>query len=247
MKLAYADKAAFLGDPDAVEVPEEVLISKEYAGQRRGAIALDSALPQGTPRGSPLNDSQRSTTHLCVLDDAGWRVSFSSTLTSLFGAAIVIPGSGFPLNNTLTAFNRTGTGPNAPASMKRAASPTCPFVVNRADGTPALIGGAAGGNRIPAILFSIVSGILDHGLSPQDAVSAPRIVNENRMTGTDVSGTRMEPAPFAAADALVSSLRSRGQTVTGNTLPFGVAQVIAVDAVNGRLRRGVDPRRGGDF
>lgn len=247
MKLAYADKAAFLADPDAVPVPETRLTSKEYAAERGAVVDMSKSLPQGTPRGNPLTDTQRSTTHLCVIDSAGWRVSYTSTLTSLFGAAIVPPGTGFLLNNTLTAFNIAGTGPNAPAALKRPASAVCPFSVSDADGRPLLVGGAAGGNRIPAILFRILSGVVDHRLSPQDAVSAPRIVNENRIAGAGVSDSRIEPTPFAIPEALVSNLRGRGQTVLRNTLPFGAAQLISVDPVTKVLRRGVDPRRGGDF
>ena len=207
---------------------------------------MDQSLPQGTARGNPLNDTQRSTSHLCVVDSAGWRVSFTSTLTSLFGAAIVPPGTGFILNNSLTAFNSAGTGPNAPAALKRPASAVCPFSVSHADGRLLLVGGAAGGNRIPAILFRTLSGVIDHRLSAQEAVSAARIVNENRITGAGVSDTRIEPAPFAIPDALVSELRRRGQTVLRNTLPFGAAQIIAVGG-SGALSRGVDPRRGGEF
>jgi len=247
MKLAYADKAAFLGDPDAVAVPEAQLIAKEYAAERGSVIDMTKSLPQGTTRGDPLTDTQRSTTHLCVIDQAGWRVSYTSTLTSLFGAAIVPPGTGFLLNNTLTAFNAAGVGPNAPAAFKRPASAVCPFTVSTADGLPFLIGGAAGGNRIPAILFRILSGVVDHRMSAQDAVSAARIVNENRITGAGVSDSRIEPVPFAIPDALVSELRRRGQTVLRNTLPFGATQMISSDPATRQLRRGVDPRRGGDF
>lgn len=247
MKLAYADKAAFLGDPDAVAVPEARLIEKEYAADRGSVIDMAKSLPQGTTRGNPLTDTQRSTTHLCVIDQAGWRVSYTSTLTSLFGAAIVPPGTGFLLNNTLTAFNAAGTGPNAPAAFKRPASAVCPFTVSNADGVPLLIGGAAGGNRIPGILFRILSAVIDHRMSVQDAVSAARIVNENRITGAGVSDSRIEPAPFAIPDAVVSELRRRGQTVLRNTLPFGAAQMISADPATKQLRRGVDPRRGGDF
>lgn len=211
MKLAYADKAAFLADPDAGAVPESVLASKDYAEARRGLISMDTSLPQGTPRGNPINDTQRSTTHLSVIDSAGWRVSFTSTLSSLFGAAIVPPGLGFPLNNTLTAFNNAGTGPNAPGGFKRPASATCPFLVDYPDGTPLLIGGAAGGNRIPAILFLILSAILDHRLAAQDAVSAPRVVNENRIAGSGVSGTRIEavhsPFPIRSSRTCVAAAR----------------------------------------
>ncbi|MFN7939501.1 MAG: gamma-glutamyltransferase family protein [Bryobacteraceae bacterium] len=247
MKLAYADKAAFLADPEAVPVPEATLASKEYAASRRAAIRMDNVLPQGTPRGNPLTDTQRSTTHLCVMDPAGWRVSYTATLTSLFGAAIVPPGTGFLLNNSLTAFNAAGTGPNAPAAFKRPASAICPFSVSHPDGRPLLIGGAAGGNRIPAILFRILSLVIDHRLSAQDAVSAPRIVNENRITGAGVSDARIEPAPYAISDALVSDLRRRGHTVLRNTSSFGAAQCISADPVTGTFQRGIDPRRDADL
>ncbi|MBS1830734.1 MAG: gamma-glutamyltransferase family protein [Acidobacteria bacterium] len=247
MKLAYADKAPFLADPEAVPVPESTLASKDYASARRAAISLESVLPQGTARGNPLSDSQRSTTHLCVIDPAGWRVSYTSTLTSLFGAAIVPPGTGFLLNNSLTAFNAAGTGPNAPAAFKRPASAICPFTVSHPDGRPLLIGGAAGGNRIPAILFRILSAVIDHRLNAQDAVSAPRIVNENRITGAGVSDARIEPAPYAIPDALVSDLRRRGHTVLRNTSAFGAAQCIGVDPRTGLLQRAIDPRRNADL
>jgi gamma-glutamyltranspeptidase/glutathione hydrolase len=234
-KLAYADKAGYLGDPEFIRVPVTGLISREYAAERRALIALDRSLPEGTARGNP---APYSTTHLSILDADGNAVSFTTTLSDLFGAGRT--ASGFLLNNTLSNFDADGRGNNAPAAGKRPSTAIAPFLVIE-NGAVRIAGGAAGGNRIPGILFAVVSAMLDHGLSAQDAVAAPRIVNENRTTGVGLSNTRLEPAPYAPPLELVTALRARGQTILRNTLPFGAVQLVT------SVDRGLDPRRGGEF
>jgi gamma-glutamyltranspeptidase/glutathione hydrolase len=172
-------------------------------------------------------------------------------------AACEVPGravGGFLLNNSLNGFSR-GTSPgvryNAPEGGKRPRSDMSPTLVFSPSGTPRLVVGSAGGGRIPAIVFEVISSVIDHGKSIQEAISAPRFVNENLAQRTTTVGhydTRHETPPFNLPQTLVDQLRNnKGQRVIRNTITFGAAQGIAIDPDTGALSRGVDPRRGGDF
>ena len=125
-----------------------------------------------------------------------------------------------------------------------------PTLVFSPSGMPRLVVGAAGGGRIPAIVFEVISGVIDHEKSIQEAISAPRFVNENLAQSATTVGrydTRHEAPPFNLPQPLVNALRARGQRVIRNTVTFGAAQGIAIDPDTGTFSRGTDPRRGGDF
>jgi gamma-glutamyltranspeptidase/glutathione hydrolase len=192
-------------------------------------------------------EDESSTTHISVIDANGNMVSYTTTLSELFGSAMVVPGFGFLLNDSLRDFDLEGRAPNEARGGKRPKSGISPTFVFNQSGQPRLIAGAAGGNRIPAIVFSIISHVLDQNRAVDVAVGAPRIVNENRSTGIGVSNTRYEPAPFTLPLSLINELRNRMQIITRNTLFFGAAQCIGIDPDTGALSRGMDPRRGGEF
>ena len=268
MKLAYADRTAFVADPAFVTVPVRGLTSRDYARTRRNLLRLDRSLrvPQAAGDPSPFDGAvgaralagageeelldtakhESSTTHFSVIDREGNLVSYTTTLSELWGSAMVVPGFGFLLNNSLRNFNTAGTGINRPEGGKRPRSFMSPALVFNADATPRLVVGAAGGGTIPAIVLGVITGVLDHQKTIQEAISAARVVNENRSTGSS-SHTRYEPGDFALPPDLVLDLVDRGQTMIQNTLPFGAVQGIAVDPATGTLSRGADPRRGGQF
>jgi gamma-glutamyltranspeptidase/glutathione hydrolase len=260
MKLAYADRVHYLADPEFVSVPVAGIVSKGFAEQRQKSIDLNRSLElpvrhgdAGSSPGVVHEDSETSqeesssTTHISVIDARGNMVSYTTTLSELFGSAMVVPGFGYLLNDTLRDFDRDGSGPNAPAGGKRPKSGISPMVILKDDGSPRAVLGAAGGNRIPAIVFSLVTNLLDHRLGMEATVNAPRFVNENRLKGDGVSQTRREPPPFQLEQSLLDELRGRGQTLLKNSLTFGAAQGIAVDPDTGVLTKGIDGRRGGEF
>lgn len=272
MKLSYADRNEYVGDPGFVMVPVRGLTSKGYADTRRGLIdaMLRTSLPVPQRPGDPFpfdgpaamaglatrgaGDElevvapEHSTTHMAVLDGNGTMVSYTTTLSELWGSAMVVPGFGFLLNNSLRNFttNATGAGINDPGPGKRPRSFISPALVFNADNSPRLVVGSAGGATIPAIVLGMISGVLDHQTTIQEAIAAPRFFNRNRRTTTD-HDTRYEPAPFDLPPLLLDDLGLRGQTMIQNTLPFGAAQGIAITPVTGTLSRGTDPRRAGEF
>jgi gamma-glutamyltranspeptidase/glutathione hydrolase len=275
MKLSYADRTRWVADPAFVYVPVRGLTSSGYADERRARIGLTSSLPEGSalagdPRpydalssageteeeawDSATPDS--STTHISVIDRAGNMVSYTTTLSELWGSGMVVPGYGFLLNNSLRNFTTSGstTAINRPQPGKRPRSFISPTLVFTAAGQPRMVTGSAGGGAIPAIVSGVISSVLDHGKTIEQAIAAPRFENENQTMGSS-RRTQYESVPFSEfvlPDALVQELSARGQTMLIHTVgsqatSFGASQGIEIDPVTGALTRGRDPRRGGDF
>ena len=182
LKLCFADRAAYQGDPAVVDVPVAWLTSKRYASERRPEIRLDAAdaYQPGRWPGHPVPAPQRApddspnTTHLTVMDGDGTIVCMTQTLNSLFGSKVTVPGTGMLLNNCMMLFDPRPGGPNSVAPRKRMLSSMSPTIVLR-DGRPAMAVGTPGGIRIfPAVLQAIVN-VIDHGMTLQEAVEAPRV------------------------------------------------------------------------
>jgi gamma-glutamyltranspeptidase / glutathione hydrolase len=259
MKLAYADRVFYVGDPEAVRVPAAGLISKGFAAERRKRIDPNSQIPlpaghgdvtpfedarfsaaTGEPCESWITEDDISTTHLSVVDRWGNMVSYTTSLSAMFGSAMVVPGFGFLLNDSLRDFNVKGTGPNAPGPGKRPKSGMSPMLVFDENGEERAVVGAAGGNRIPAIVYTILVRMLEANQCVSDAIAAARFVNESRRTGVGVSDTRVEQ--LVAAE-VVEFLRARGQTVHVNTKDFGAAQGLDIKNHGSVVEKGTDPRR----
>jgi gamma-glutamyltranspeptidase/glutathione hydrolase len=169
---------------------------------------------------------------------------------------MVVPGYGFLLNNSLRNFTTSGstTAINRPQPGKRPRSFISPTLVFTPAGQPRMVTGSAGGGAIPAIVSGVISSVLDHGKTIEQAIAAPRFENENQTMGSS-RRTQYESVPFSEfvlPDALVQELSARGQTMLIHTVgsqatSFGASQGIEIDPVTGALSRGRDPRRGGDF
>src|SRR6185369_12757074 len=149
MKLAFADRAYWLGDPDFIRVPRE-LVSKEYAAQLAKQINLDRATPvmnHGTPGGAEENFFGKHTTHFSTADAEGNWVACTATINTSFGCKVVIPGTGVVLNNQMDDFSLqpgvtnyfglVGAEANAVAPKKRPLSSMSPTIVLK-DGQPIL-------------------------------------------------------------------------------------------------------------
>ncbi|MBL8966080.1 MAG: gamma-glutamyltransferase, partial [Spirochaetaceae bacterium] len=136
MKRGFADNGAFIGDPAFVKVPTEVLVSKGYAKTRAAEIAEDKITPQVLP-GDPTKEHP-STTHLSVVDKKGNMVSLTQTISSFWGAKVVVPGTGIILNNEMQ--NWSASGPNAYAPGKRMRTTISPTIIAKDGKTFASLG-----------------------------------------------------------------------------------------------------------
>jgi gamma-glutamyltranspeptidase / glutathione hydrolase len=257
MKLAFADRAAHLGDADFVEVPVAGLVSKQYASQLRAR--LDPPWWQRAPwrwgrgaqtirieaPGEPPRDG--GTTHLSVTDAEGNAVAITQTVNLLFGSGITVPGTGIVLNNEMddfaiaphvpNAFGLVDTrGANAIAPGKRPLSSMTPTILVR-DGRVFMVTGSPGGPRIISTTLLTVLNVLDHGMDVQAAVAAPRFHHQ-----WEPDELLLEPHPPAD---VVERLRARGHTVVVSPRAWSSAQAIVIDAERGLHFGASDPRGDG--
>ncbi|MDC7784285.1 gamma-glutamyltransferase [Rhodoplanes sp. TEM] len=191
MKLAYADRAAFLGDADQVDVPLAKLLSKDYAAELRRSIDPGRARPSAEirPDSPALGGGGANTTHLSVVDRDGNAVALTTSLNFNYGMGLTADGTGVLLNNTMddfsakpgapNAFGLVGSAANAPAPGKRPLSSMTPAIVVK-DGRAVLVTGAPGGSRIISTVLQVILNRIDFGLSPALAVAAPRVHHQWR-------------------------------------------------------------------
>lgn len=180
-RIAFADRGRYMGDPEVTTLPIGWLISKAYAAERRAGIDLGLALPQepGIAPGWALgagvgsDDDSAHTTHLTVVDGEGNIVTTTQTANGLWGSGVTIPGTGMVLNNGMITLDPRSGRTNSLAAGKRGLSTTCPTILLR-EGRPWLALGTPGGNRIIPAIVQAISNVVDHGMTIQEAVEAPR-------------------------------------------------------------------------
>lgn len=187
-RLAYADREIYLADSDFVDVPVKQLINTDYLAQRSALIRADAALESvspGTPRGVTQafadgdEPPENGTSHLAVIDSAGTMISYTSTIEGAFGSGLI--HHGFYLNNELTDFSRSPEKDGKPVANrveagKRPRSSMAPTIIYDPDGKPVAAIGAAGGTTIPVQTARSIIGIIDFGLSAEDALGLPLIM-----------------------------------------------------------------------
>lgn len=185
MKLAYADRSEYLGDPDFVKIPVTGLTSKAYANERVKTIddnkaRLSSTIKPGKPQ--PYESDQ--TTHFSVMDKAGNAAAVTYTLNLNFGSGIVAEGTGILLNNEMddfsvkpgvpNAFGLVGGTANAIEAKKRPLSSMTPTIVMK-NNKPWLVTGSPGGARIITTVLQSVVNTIDHEMNPAEAIITPRV------------------------------------------------------------------------
>jgi gamma-glutamyltranspeptidase / glutathione hydrolase len=171
-KIAFTDRAAHVGDPAAMDIPVDWLISSTYAAERRTGIDMDRTAPLAA--GVPPAVESATTTHVTTADGDGNIVAMTQTINNAFGARVMVPGTGILLNNTMALFDPHPGHPNSVGPGKRVVSSVSPTLVTQ-DGQPFLALGLPGGVRIfPSVLQALVN-VIDHGMSLQEAVEAPRV------------------------------------------------------------------------
>jgi gamma-glutamyltranspeptidase/glutathione hydrolase len=258
MKFAFADRAAYLGDADFVDVPVAGLTSKTYAAELRGRINppfwsrapwtwFQSEIVVKVPRSStpPLDDA--GTSHLSVADAAGNAVAITQTINTIFGSGITVPGTGIVLNNqmddfsialnTPNAYQLVDTrGANAIAPGKRPLSSMSPSIVVK-DGKPFMVTGSPGGPRIITTTLLTILNVVDYGMNVQEAVSAPRFHQQWQPDKLFVER--------AIPDDVIDGLRDRGHKVEVSKRDWSSAQSVWIDPEGGGFAGGSDPRSDG--
>ena len=172
MKIAFADRFQHMADPASTDVPLEWLTSKSYAAERRSQIDLRRS---GTYlAATPTDGESASTTHCCAMDSDGNVVTTTQTLNGGFGSKVTVPGTGMLLNNCMHLMDPNPGRTNSIAGGKRILSSMSPTIVLR-DGQPLMALGTPGGVRIFGSVMQAISNVIDHGMSMQEAVEAPRM------------------------------------------------------------------------
>ena len=183
-RLAYADRAIHLGDPDFYPSPIPMLVSKDYARKRLGLISMDRATPsEEIAAGNSVPESME-TTHYSAMDKFGNTVGITTTINLSYGNKKIVDGAGFLLNNEMddfatspgvqNAFGLIGYEANSIKPAKRPLSSMSPTIVLDPDGNPLMTVGAAGGSRIITTVLQVIISVIDHNLNVQDAINFGR-------------------------------------------------------------------------
>jgi gamma-glutamyltranspeptidase/glutathione hydrolase len=243
-KLAFADRNRYAGDPAHIRWPLDTLISKKHAAARRQELDPRKA---GWPAGALVAEHGGDTSYFCVADGEGNAVSFIHSLSNSFGSAVVAGDTGITLNNRAgRGFSLDPQHPNVIAPGRRTMHTLNAWMLFR-DGKPWLIGGTPGGDQQVQWNVQVITGIVDHGLSPQEAADAPRWYS---FPGTDPANLDREPVlriDQRIAQPVQDALSGYGHRVEA-LAPWaggGAVQLIEFDHARGVLRGASDSRPGG--
>jgi gamma-glutamyltranspeptidase/glutathione hydrolase len=250
-RLAFADRNAYLADPEFVDAPIAGLLTKPFAATRRAMIDARRAasdVAAGDPY--PFQDDQSillppksasraregaHTTHFTVADKEGNIVSYTFTIESWGGSGIVVPGYGFLLNNEMTDFDFTGPRPNVPEAGKRPRSSMSPTIALR-NGKPAFTIGSPGGATIITTVLQGIVNYVDLGMPMNAAIDAPRLSERNN------AETSVEPGFVGTAQA--RALEQFGHKWEANPEEIGAANALVFNA-DGTITAVSESRRHG--
>lgn len=236
MKLAFADRARFVCDPEHAPVPVDALLDKAYARRRAALLSRERALPS-VSAGEPLSSE---TVYLTVADRDGNVVSLINSLFGPFGSGLVVPGTGIALQNRGRGFVLDPTHPNCIAPGKRPFHTLIPAMLCDAAG-PRVSFGVMGGDVQAQGHLQVVSNLVDHGMNVQEALDQPRF---HYLGGPTVA------LEDAFADTVKQDLARLGHDVQGPLAAllrggFGGGQGIMIDPATGALWGGSDRRKDG--
>jgi len=224
MKAATADKEAFVGDPQFVDVPIERLISKEHGAEISERIRSGERI--NVERFNP--EEPPDTTHIAVIDGEGNCVTMTHSLGMPSG--VITEGLGFMYNGCMGVFDPRPGRPGSVAPGKSRFSSLCPTIVFEND-RPRIVLGAPGGTQIAMGVLQTLLNVIDFDMSMVEAVSAPRFSATSNVI--DI----MNRIP----DYTVEPLREAGYQVVRSPLSYGIAGVHGIEVVDGVLRGGADP------
>lgn len=263
LRLAFADAALWLGDPDFISAPVIGLLAPGYLQGRGARIDPDrrqAEITAGDPR--PFDNPDQpapairpavpapategvNTTHFTIIDRDGNIVAYTSTIESAWGTGLMVPGYGFLLNNELTDFNAVpafnvaggfNPGANDVAPGKRPRSSMTPTLILR-DGRPLAAYGSPGGPTIIATVAGLTMNLIDHRLPLQEAIAAPRIA-----LASPKGGFLWEQD---LGDEVIQALTKLGHAAAPAPEDLGSVQAVVINPSDGRQLGGADLRRGG--
>lgn len=245
MRLAYADRAKWIADPDHIAVPTAGLMSDAYLARRAALISPSARMANaepGTPAGAPkfaaaCDSEVAGTSSFSVADAAGNVAAMTSTVEAPFGAGLVVDG--YVLNNELTDFDIVPSlncrmSLNSVGPGKRPRSSMAPTIVYDAQGRPVVSIGAAGGATIIAQVAKALIGVLDWKMSVQDAIAMPQLVAMGDLVRVE-KGTSLE--------GMIPALERFGHKVQAVDLPL---KANGVEWTKSGWRGGADPRSEGE-
>ncbi|WP_372768909.1 gamma-glutamyltransferase [Pseudoalteromonas sp.] len=241
-RLAFADRDFYIADPDFVKVPTENMLNAAYLKERSLLISnsdMGRALPGNFSTDwsvAQVNYEQPNTSHVSIVDADGNAVSMTTSIEMGFGSALMV--NGYLLNNQLTDFTFNPQIDGEPVANrvepnKRPRSSMAPVMVFNQDGTLKLVIGSPGGSRIINYVAKALVGILDFGLSPQQAIELANITNRNRVTTLEKDSDIVSLKP---------ALEAKGHTVVIRDLNSGIHAVMIEGE---KLLGAADPRREG--
>jgi gamma-glutamyltranspeptidase/glutathione hydrolase len=247
-RLAYADRAAYIGDPDFIKVPMAALLDSAYLKKRAALISISKTRGYGVP-GNPSSNKSAwkwapdkeehglSTTHLSVVDKDGNAVSMTASIATAFGSARMV--AGFILNNQLTDFSFFSERDGKPVvnraqGGKRPRSSMSPSLVFDGSGKLVLAIGSPGGMQIIGYVAQSLIAALDWNMNVQQVIDMPHFINRNRRDTEIEKGSSLE--------ALVPALEARGHKIDVHRMTSGL-HGIAITKFG--LEGGADPRREG--
>lgn len=238
MKQAFADRAEYMGDTAYVKVPLKGLTSKEYAKEVVKKIDLEKA-GKDIKIGDPSKYESGSTTHFSVMDKDGNMVAVTQTINYFFGSGVVVPGTGIMMNNEMDDFVPQKNMKNSIEGGKRPLSSMSPTLVLDPKNRPLMTIGSPGATRIiPAVALTI-SNVIDHGMTLQEAINAPRIAQFQ--SGKLNAEGRMSFESYNKLQEMGHEINMRG---TYDNY-FGGVQGVMMDYDTKTLQGGADPRRDG--
>ncbi len=253
-RRAYADRNAYLGDPDFVKNPLAQLLDPTYLRNRRATVDRNRATPEFSTRPGLTEASLKEanftevpeTTHYVVADAQGNVVSNTYTLNGAYGSAIVVPGTGMLLNNEMDDFAvKPGTANlyglvqgerNAVAPNKRMLSSMSPSIVLDAQGRFYMAVGTPGGSTIPTTTLQVITNVIDFGMNARQAIEAPRFHHQGLPQTIDVEANGFAPQTLKALEAMGHPIHVRAA--------LGDAQLI-LRRPDGTFEGWADPRKGG--
>jgi gamma-glutamyltranspeptidase/glutathione hydrolase len=260
MRLAFADRAVWMGDDDFVDVPSAGLLNDDYIDMRSALIDPDSRQDQvfaDDPRPFDVasirhkvklalvklaDEEGVNTTHFSIVDRDGNIVTYTNTIESAWGTGLMVPGFGFMLNNELTDFNSQPTFNPDPDNFNPGANDAAPFKRPRSSMSPTIIFhkkkplvafGSPGGSTIIDTVVNVALNLIDHKMVIQEAVDAPRIAQ------TSANGSVSRESGFS--EQVLQELVDLGHSVRDPSI-IGSVQAVVIDT-NKRQFGAADKRR----
>ena len=264
-RLAYADRAIHLGDPDFYPSPVPMLISKDYAKKRLELVSMDMATPStDIAAGSTIPESME-TTHYSAMDKLGNTVGITTTINLSYGNKKIVDGAGFLLNNEMddfasppgnqNAFGLIGYEANSIKPAKRPLSSMSPTIVLTPEGEPLMTIGAAGGSRIITTVLQVIISVVDHNLSVQDAINLGRthsqwIPDVIRYEGKNKMNTEFNQFLPSLSEKKINELKKLGHKFEDGNVESGMYYLARAHGImykNGQFFTGVDWRGNGEI